>query len=208
MPLGALGTCATLRSSPRAYARPPRAGKRTSCSPVDDERADPVAAAPREVRDGGERGDGEVALLARGGAEVEAGREVDEHPRLQLAVGDGLAHVRLGGAGGDRPVDAPHVVAGLVGAGLAGLGARAGDEPEVVALQQPVQPDPHRQLERLERGLQPSLPQRRRRGVHRALIGAVAAAGACGRAVTCGNGTVASTREMMWSIGTWSATAS
>ena len=184
-------------------------GSAPSCSPGGDERADPVAAAPREVRDGGERGDGEVALLAGGGAEVEAGRQVHHHPRLQLAVGHGLAHVRLGGAGGDRPVHAPHVVAGLVGAGLARLGARAGDEPEVVALQQPVQPDPHRQLERLERGLQPAL---------RAATAARCSSGAawrrcrrgraCGRAVTCGNGTVASTREMMWSTGTSSATAS
>ena len=41
-------------------------------------------------------------------------RQVDHHPGLQLAVGDGLPDVRLGGAGGDRPVHPPDVVAGVV----------------------------------------------------------------------------------------------
>ena len=83
---------------------------------------------------------GEVALLAVGGAEVEAGasgRRSD--PGLELAVGDGLADVGVLGAGGDVPVDAADVVAGLVGPGLAGLGAVAGDEAAVVALEHAVE---------------------------------------------------------------------
>ena len=159
MPLGRARHLRDLADQPAGVGEAAAGGQPHQPLTGGDERADPVAATAREVRDGGERGDREVALLAGRGAEVEAGRKVHEHPRLQLAVGHGLAHMRLAGAGGDRPVDAPHVVAGLVGAGLAQLGAGAGHEAEVVALQQPVQPDPHRQLERLERGLQPPFAQ-------------------------------------------------
>ena len=60
-------------------------------------------------------------------------------PALQLAVGDGLADVDGVGAGGDVPVDATDVVARLVGAGLAGLGAVAGHEAAVVAVQDAVE---------------------------------------------------------------------
>ena len=42
-------------------------------------------------------------------------------------------------AGGDVPVDAADVVAGLVEAGLARLGAVAGHEAAVVAVQEPVE---------------------------------------------------------------------
>ena len=136
-------------------------------------------------------------------------------PRLQLPVGDGLPHVRHGGAGGDRPVHPPHVVAGLVGPRLARLGARAGHQAEVVALQQPVEPDPHRQLERL--AARPPAVRRAAdggavvdRGAHGdAPPGAPPgpAAPAAGR-VTCGSGTVGSTRATMWSTGTSSASAS
>ncbi len=48
-----------------------------------------------------------------------------EHPGRQLAVGDRLADVDLGHAGGDVPVDAADVVAGLVDAGVARLAAVA-----------------------------------------------------------------------------------
>ena len=43
------------------------------------------------------------------------------------------------GSRGDVPVDAPDVVARLIGAGFAELGAVARDEPPVVALEQPVE---------------------------------------------------------------------
>ena len=75
----------------------------------------------------------------RGGAEVEAGGAVDDEPGLELAVGDGVAHVRVVGAGGEVPVDAADVVAGLVQAAVAGLGAGAGDETLVVAVEQAVE---------------------------------------------------------------------
>ena len=130
---------------------------------------------------------------------------------------------------------------------------------EVVALQQPVEPAAHRQLQGTQRGLDATVAQRRRRrrgaahrrpdtgrGAARHVLGLALLApgvggppgagagavdgliqrgcgridqqscrgtrrvypGAGGRAVTCGNGTVASTRPMMWSTGTASATAS
>ena len=81
----------------------------------------------------------QVALEVVGGAEVEAGRQVDGEPGLQLAVGDGLADVRHRGAGGDRPVHPAHVVAGPVLPRLPRLGARPGQQAEVVALQQAVE---------------------------------------------------------------------
>ena len=90
-----------------------------------DDGAEPVAAVHGEVPDRGEPGDRQVALLAVGGAEVEAGREVDDRPGLQLAVGDRLADVRHLGAGGDRPVHPPDVVPGVVRAGVAGLATRS-----------------------------------------------------------------------------------
>ena len=68
-------------------------------------------------------------------------------PGLELAVGDGVADVGLAEAGGDVPVDAAHVVAGLVGADLAGLAAVARDEAAVVALEQAVEAAGDRQLE-------------------------------------------------------------
>ena len=127
----------------------PAGHRRVAVDPLPrrDDGAEPVAAVHGEVADGGEPGDGQVALLAVGGAEVEARREVDDRPRLQLAVGDRLAHVRHLGARGHRPVHPPDVVARVVGARVAGLRAGARDQAEVVALQQPVQPPADGQLQ-------------------------------------------------------------
>ena len=112
-----------------------------------EHRPEAVAGAGGEEADGRQGDDRQVALLELRGAEVEAGRLVDQDPGLQLAIGDGLADVRLLGAGGDVPVDAAHVVAGLVRPGLAQLAAVAGDQAAVVALQQAVEPAVHGQLE-------------------------------------------------------------
>ena len=56
-------------------------------------RAEAIAVPRREEADGRRRVQDEVALRI-GGAEVEAGGLVDEQPRLELAIGDGVAHVR------------------------------------------------------------------------------------------------------------------
>ena len=59
--------------------------------------------------------------------------------RLQLAVGDHLPHMRVGGARGHRPVHPAHVVAGLVDPRLPRLRSRARDQAEVVAVQHAVE---------------------------------------------------------------------
>ena len=87
------------------------------------------------------------------GAEVEAGRQVDRQPGLQLPVGDRPADVRQRGAGGDRPVHPAHVVAGPVLPGLARLAARARQQAHVVALQQPVELAGDQQLQPREHRL-------------------------------------------------------
>jgi len=114
---------------------------------VADQRSYPIAAAHRQVHDRGDRGEHEFALLGERGAEVDARRQVDDQPRLQFAVGDGLPHVRDRGSRGDRPIHAANVVAGHVLPRLPRLGAGAGHQTEVVALQQPVELVAHAQLE-------------------------------------------------------------
>ena len=145
----------------------PAGHRRVAVDPLPgrDDGAEPVAAVHGEVADGGEAGDGEVALLAVGGAEVEAGRQVDHRPRLQLAVGDRLAHVRHLGARGDRPVHPPDVVARVVRARVAGLRAGARHQPEVVALQQPVQPPADGELEPAQQHVGRPVGEPRRRAV-------------------------------------------
>jgi hypothetical protein len=105
----------------------------------EDHGAHAVATAPGQEADAGCRGQDEVTLLAAGGSEVQPGRPVDQHPRLELAVGDGLADVGRLHAGGDVPVDAAHVVAGFVGPGLAELGPTARDQAHEVAVEHAVE---------------------------------------------------------------------
>ena len=124
-PIGAFGMVAMVRSIVCSCMRPDSAGTRRDRVAVGDDRAEPVAAAAVEVRDRRRGGHRQVALLAAGGAEVQAGRHVDHQPGLQLAVGDHLPHVRMGGARGHRPVHPADVVAGLVDPRLPRLGTRA-----------------------------------------------------------------------------------
>jgi hypothetical protein len=111
------------------------------------QRAEPVAGAAGQVGDGRGHGDRQVALLAPDRAERHRRGQVDDERRLELALGDGLAHVRLTGAGGRRPVDAAHVVARRVQPRLRGLQARTEQPPGVLALQQPVEPAPDVQVQ-------------------------------------------------------------
>ena len=107
-------------------------------------------------------------------------RAVDDDPRLELAVGDRVADVGHLGAGGDRPVHAPDVVAHLVLAALARFGARRGHETEMVALEQAVETAEHVELEASERRLDRAVPTRRRRSCRAlALGGTRARAGRC-----------------------------
>ncbi|PQM47472.1 hypothetical protein C1Y40_02342 [Mycobacterium talmoniae] len=196
--------------------------------PVGDQRAEPVAAAAVEVGDRGRGRHRQVPFLAAGGAEIQAGRHVDHQPGFQLPVGDLLPHVRVGGAGGDRPVHPAHVVAGLVEPRLAGLGARPRNQAQVVAVQHPVELASDGQFQGAQRRRQlrvvdiATQHRRRMRGprlgpgariAHRALAAAVGATGGaelgcCGTAFTCGRATVCSTRLMTISGVISSASAS
>ena len=118
-----------------------------------------------QVGDGGQRGD------RRGRASrttaVPKSRLGDRSITTQVSSSRSATVWRTcgcGGAGGDRPVHPAHVVAGLVGPRLTRLAARAGHEPEVVALQQPVEPAADGQLQRAQRRLHPPVAERRRRG--------------------------------------------
>ena len=113
------------------------------------------------------------------------------------------------GAGGHVPVDAADVVAGHVGAGLAGLGAVTGHEPAVVALQQAVEAAGHGQLEATQ-DLGRTATRIAGRG-HRQKPDPVALepGSAVGRApATAGAGTVDSSRARTWSTSTPWARAS
>src|SRR5262249_17710414 len=93
------------------------------------------------VADGGEGEDGgqlsgDLALAVAAGAEGEAAGDVHGEQDgafafLDVAFDEGLAH-----AGGDVPVDAAHVVAGLVGADLLEGHAGAAEDGVVVAAEQ------------------------------------------------------------------------
>ena len=178
---------------------------------------DAVRSAQGQEPDRAHRDEREVSLLALRGAEVEAGRPVDDDPRLELAVGDRVAHVRDVGAGGEVPVDAPDVVTDDVLASFARLGARCRDEPEVVALEQPVEAAVHLELEEPQRGFRPGERGRRCEGhaersssVSSTGTAATAAVGDASnwRGATLGITTVASTRRAMSSASTPSASAS
>ena len=94
-----------------------------------------------------------------GGAEVHARCLVDEHPGVELVLGEGAPHVGLAGAGGDVPVDPAHVVlAGAVADDLLGLATRARAGGRLVALEQPVEAAPDDEVEGLERRGRPPCP--------------------------------------------------
>ena len=117
--------------------------------------ADPVATAPGQVADGRRGRDHQVALLAADGAEVQGRRQVGDQPGLQLPVRHRLPDVRFGGAGRDGPVHPSDVIAGVVQPGVPELGARAGHQAEVVALQQAVQTAPDGEFQGRQGGIEP-----------------------------------------------------
>jgi hypothetical protein len=157
----------------RCPARPGRAGD--GAGGGGEHRPEPVPLPGRQEADGGGGEQGEVALLAVGGAEVEARRAVDEQPRLELPVDDGLSHVRHGRARGQVPIHAPHVVPGPVDAPVARLAPGSGHEPLEVPLEEPVEPAGHEQLELAQHRVGAG----RRRERRRARGHAVSSAGSC-----------------------------
>ena len=80
----------------------------------DENGAEAVLIARRQESDTGRRGGGDLGLVVGGGAELHRRRHVDDEPSRQVAIGDLFANVGLACARRDVPVDATHVVAGLV----------------------------------------------------------------------------------------------
>ena len=101
--------------------------------------ADAVAAPRQEARQNGDELARDLPLREAVRAEVDAGREVDQEPRRQLAVLGELAHVRLLQPRGDIPVDVAHVVVMLVFAQVGEIEAGAAHQRAVVALEQAVE---------------------------------------------------------------------
>ena len=86
---------------------------------------------------------GDVPFAPVGSAEGHRRGRVEQEPRLDGALGDVDADVRLAGAGGHVPVDQADVVAGDVGAHLGQLGTIAERPGAVIAGEQPVDPGPN-----------------------------------------------------------------
>jgi hypothetical protein len=90
---------------------PRRRPDRLADAGVEQHRADPVAAAGEQLRDGrGDLGEHEV-LAPLHGPDVHRGGAVEQQPRGDLAVLDVLPHVGCVGARGDVPVDVAQIVA-------------------------------------------------------------------------------------------------
>ena len=183
--------------------------------PLDDrlvperDRAEPVAAARRGVADRDRDAFGDVGLAALAGAERHRRRRVEHEPRDEHALCELDAHVRLAGARRHVPLDAPDVVARLVGPHLPELAADARERGAVVAREQAVDAATDRQLERAQRGRR----ERPRAGLLGVRIGASGSAvgrahAACVRPRSiCGIGTAASTWSRIASGATSSASA-
>ena len=130
------------------WSLPPRAG--TVTGPSGESSTAPRRLPVRAVRKPTAAAAAETARSRFSHSAVPKSRLGDrssEQPGLELAVGDGLADVGLLEPGGDVPVDAADVVARLVLAGLAELGAVAGHEAEVVAVEQAVEAAADQQVE-------------------------------------------------------------
>ena len=74
--------------------------------------------------------------------------DVDDHPRLEVAIGDLVAHVQLAGSRRDVPVDAANIVARLVRARFARLAAVARGDALMLAVQLTVEATVDGELQR------------------------------------------------------------
>ena len=92
--------------------------------------------------------------------EGHGGRGVEHEPGRERPLGDVDAHVRLAGARGRVPVDAPDVVAGHVRPDLRQLLAVAARVGAVIAADEAVDPPRERQVERLDGAVRRSGPGR------------------------------------------------
>src|SRR5439155_16383951 len=88
---------------------------------VEEQRADPVAAADQQLPDDSREFERQLPLEAAGGAPVERTRDIDEQPGIEATIGQRLPDVGTIRPRRDVPFDGPWVVAGLVLAHVAVL---------------------------------------------------------------------------------------
>src|SRR5262249_31340837 len=117
---------------------------------AEGDEAEAVAAPRCGVADRERDAFGDVRLAPLSGTEVHRRRGVEDEPRDEDTFRQLDADMRQAGARSDVPVDAAHVVAGLIRADLMELGAEPGERRAVVAGEQAVDAARDRELEGLE----------------------------------------------------------
>ena len=135
----AVGRWGTQRGQHRGRVGTARSGGDQSSARARGDGTDAVAAAAGEKGERSRRRPRQLVLGGSAGSERVARRRVEHQPQLELVVGDRVAHVGVVGAGRDGPVDVARVVAGHVRPCFAALGAVTGEQPGMVAGQQPVE---------------------------------------------------------------------
>jgi hypothetical protein len=118
-----------------------------------EHRAHAVAVAREHAGQHGHELGRHQALGARLRAEVDASRQVEHEPGVELPVLGELAHVGTLQARRDVPVDVAHVVVQLVFAQVGQVQPGAAEQGAVVPLQQPVETADHRPLEAAQDGV-------------------------------------------------------
>ena len=146
------------RAMRSTWLRPDAGGMTGLDALVEDDDADPVAAAGQDEPEGGRDLREDEVLLAVDRAEPHRRRVVEQQPGGDLAVLDVLPHVGGVGARGDVPLDVAQVVAGLVLAQVGEVEPVAAEQAAVVALEAAVEPAHDPPLELPEQSL------RRQRG--------------------------------------------
>ena len=143
---------ASARRTPMRAPRPPRGGSSRATGPPKVSRPTRPPRRTASVREHVDDALGHVALEPVGGAERHRRRHVQHDPGRQQPLGHLLAHVGDAGARRGGRVDLAHVVAGLVGAQLRELGARAHPGAPVLARAHPAHTPYESEVERLHQG--------------------------------------------------------
>jgi hypothetical protein len=114
----------------------------------DEHRPESVLVARGQEADGGGSGERDLRLRRVLRSEVHRRGEVDDHPRLEVAIRDLVAHVQLAGSGGDVPVDATNIVARLIRTRFTRLASVARRDALVLAVQLSVEATVDAELQR------------------------------------------------------------
>jgi hypothetical protein len=125
-------------------------GHRPWCGIAERDRAEPVAAACRDVTERNCDSLGDVGLAPVGGPEKHRGRRVEDDPGHEYPLGLPHADVRLASAGRDVPVDRADVVARNVRPDLRELRSLALENRPVIPGEQPFHPAADRHVERAQ----------------------------------------------------------